>query len=107
MYSRIKEARKALSLSQTEFGDKLGLTQQSIASIEQGKTPVSDKHIKPICAIYNVNENWLRTGMGDMFIDNASISHFNDLYNGLNDANKRLIENIIDAMLSQQDGEEG
>ena len=103
MHTRIKQARKELGLSQSDFGEKLGLTQQSIASIEQGKTPVTDKHIKPICAIYGVNEDWLKTGEGAMFIDNATIDHFNELYNCLNDENKKLIEDIIDAMLDRQE----
>lgn len=106
MHSRIKEVRKKLGLSQAEFGSKLGLTQQSIALLEQGKTPVSDKHIKPICSIFSVNENWLRSGIGDMFVRDDINSRFNEIYNTLNEANRELIDNILDMMIIQQDNED-
>ena len=105
MYSRIKEVRKALGLSQSTFGEKLGLTQQAIASIESGKTPISDKHIKPICSIFNVSENWIKFGKGEMFEDDDIDVRFNHLYKTLNNPNKELVNNILDMMLSQQDEE--
>lgn len=67
MYSRIKEIRKALNLNQNEFAEKLGLSQSTLAMIEVGKRTFSDKHIKLICVTFNINENWLRTGNGNMF----------------------------------------
>lgn len=68
---RIKNLRKALSMNQTEFGSKLEIAQSYLTNIETGKRPVTDKIFKLICLqTWNgksVNENWLRTGKGEMF----------------------------------------
>lgn len=70
MYHRIKEIRSALHLTQAEFAQRIGLSQTSLAMIEVGKRTFSNKHIKLICSEFNVNENWLRNGEGDMFHTN-------------------------------------
>lgn len=64
---RIKELRKALSLTQTAFGERIGLKQNSVALIEAGRA-TSDQTIFAICREFRVNEEWLRTGSGEMFV---------------------------------------
>ena len=64
---RIKELRKALSLTQTAFGERIGLKQNSVALIEAGRA-TSDQTIFAICREFRVNEDWLRTGAGEMFV---------------------------------------
>ena len=64
---RIKELRKALSLTQTAFGERIGLKQNSVALIEAGRA-TSDQTIFAICREFRVNEEWLRTGEGEMFV---------------------------------------
>lgn len=68
MNTRIKELRKTLNLTQTEFGQLIGL-KSSMSEIESGKAPITERTIISICAKFNVNENWLRTGNGEMFIE--------------------------------------
>ena len=63
---RIKEVRKAESLTQTAFGKRLGIKQNSVALIESGKRNASDQTILAICREFGVNEGWLRTGEGEM-----------------------------------------
>lgn len=65
---RIKELRKALKLSQEEFGDAIGLTKSSISNVEKGVRNVTEQHIKLITSAFNVNEHWLRSGEGEMFV---------------------------------------
>ena len=67
MYERLKKLRKTLKLTQTQFAGSLGLGQSTYAMMEVGKRTVLDRHVKMICALYNVNEGWLRSGNGDMF----------------------------------------
>lgn len=69
MQNRIKEARKALHLSQREFGEKLGVSRDVISNIEYSRVPPKALLIKHICEVYNVNEAWLQTGEGPMFND--------------------------------------
>ncbi len=63
---RFKELRKAFGLSQEELGNKIGLSKSGISNIENGTRNVTDKHIKLICSEFPINENWLRTGVGEM-----------------------------------------
>jgi len=64
---RIRLVRKEIGLKQGEFADRIGLTQTSMSMIENGRAPLTDKNIKLICATFAVDEDWLRTGNGEMF----------------------------------------
>lgn len=67
MNERIRQLRKELKLSQTEFGKRLGIKQTTVAGYETGgRTPI-DAVVSLICREFNVNEKWLRYGTGDMF----------------------------------------
>lgn len=68
MNERIKELRKALKLSQDEFGKRLGLTRGAITNIELNKTEPKPLLLDLICREFNVQEKWLRTGEGEMFV---------------------------------------
>lgn len=65
---RVAEIRKALGKTQTQFAEALSIKQAALAMIETGKRELSEKNIKLICFSYGVNEKWLRTGNGDMFL---------------------------------------
>lgn len=66
MHERIKELRKYLNLTQDEFGDRLGVVKSSISNIEKGRHGITDQMIKLMVKEFGVNENWLRTGDGEM-----------------------------------------
>lgn len=68
MNERIKDLRKALKLSQDEFGRKLGVTRGAITNIELCKTEPKPLFVKHICDVFDVSEDWLLTGEGDMFL---------------------------------------
>ena len=67
MNERIRELRKHLNLTLEEFGKKVGVTKAAIGRIEKGERSVTDQMFLSICREFNVNENWLRTGDGEMF----------------------------------------
>ena len=67
MNERIKQLRKVLDLTQQEFADRIGMKRNSIANYEIGRNTPIDAVIVSICREFNVNENWLRTGEGEMF----------------------------------------
>ena len=67
MESRLKEIRQHFKLSQGEFGKKIGLSTSAIGEIERGTNRLSNRNVDAICRVFNVNENWLRTGEGEMF----------------------------------------
>jgi transcriptional regulator with XRE-family HTH domain len=67
MDSRVKEVRKALGLTQTEFGKRLGVTDGAITLIEKGKRNLTEQMEKAICREFGVNPLWLHTGEGEPF----------------------------------------
>lgn len=67
MNGRIKELRKYLHLTQDEFGEKLGIKKSAVSKIEKGENGVTDQMIKLMVKEFGINENWIRTGEGEMF----------------------------------------
>lgn len=65
---RVKCIRKHYNLTMEKFGEHFGITKTAISLIESGKNSVTDANIKSICREFNVNEHWLRTGEGEMFL---------------------------------------
>ena len=68
MKERLKKLRKSLDMTQQAFADKIGMKQNTIAQYEMGRTTPSDAIVFSICREFGVNENWLRTVTGEMFI---------------------------------------
>lgn len=68
MKDRLKEIRKNHNKGKTQdmFADFLGIPKQNISSYEIGRRTPSDAVIQLICEKCNVNEEWLRTGKGEM-----------------------------------------
>jgi Predicted transcriptional regulators len=64
---RIKQVRQELHLSQAKFAKEISISNGYIASIELGNRTVNNRIIKLICTAFNVSEEWLRKGEGDMF----------------------------------------
>lgn len=99
MGERVKELRKALGLSGEKFGEKIGLKRNSLSQIETGKNNLSEQNILAICREFNVNEEWLRTGTGEMFkdmtLDEEIISFIGDIqWDASNTFKKRFISAI-------------
>ena len=65
---RIREVRKHIGKTQIEFGKEIGAAGNTITNYENGNRNPSDITILAICNTFNVNEEWLRTGTGDMFV---------------------------------------
>jgi transcriptional regulator with XRE-family HTH domain len=66
---RITLLRKELKLSQTEFGERIGVSRGVIKNIDDKNVIVKPLLIQQICKEYNVNRIWLETGEGEMFED--------------------------------------
>ncbi|MGE4318145.1 MAG: helix-turn-helix domain-containing protein [Deferribacterales bacterium] len=64
---RMKELRKLLDLSQTDFGKKIGKNYHSVMRWELGKVLPPDNVTDHICDTFNVSKQWLVNGTGDVF----------------------------------------
>lgn len=95
MQNRIKEVRKHLKLTQTEFGERIGVKGNTITGYETGLRSPSDAVITSICREFNVSEKWLRTGDGDMFVkmsrDEELTRFFGEVSFGNSDFKRRFI----------------
>ena len=67
--NRVKTIRKELMLNQTQFAEKIGISQRALSSIERETTNLTERNTREICRVFNVNEQWLRTGEGEMFLE--------------------------------------
>lgn len=67
MHNRIREVRKSLNMTQTDFGAKIGVRGNTVTGYETGQRVPSDAVIVSICREFHVDEHWLRTGDGKMF----------------------------------------
>ena len=96
MSDRIKILRNSLRLTQTEFGNKIGFRQNTVGQMENGQRGITDRTILLICQTFNVNEKWLRTGNGEMLVDddNTLITQLAEQYN-LDAFSRRFIETYI------------
>ncbi len=72
--NRVKEIRTNLGLNQSDFAEKIGIKQAGLSAIEKGIRNVTDRVISDICREFNVNEEWLRNGNGEMFIEPDTFS---------------------------------
>lgn len=69
MDSRIKELRKFLKLSQTDFGKHLGVSRDVINNLENKRVTPTEPIIKLMVSEFKVNRTWLESGEGDMFAE--------------------------------------
>lgn len=63
---RVKEVRKTQNMTLEEFGKRLNVTKVTMSNIERGNRSLTERMSKDICREFNINEQWLRTGEGDM-----------------------------------------
>lgn len=69
MNTRIEQIRKTESLSRAAFGSRIGVSGDVINNLERGRVEIKDHIIKLICSEFNVSEEWLRYGTGDMYVE--------------------------------------
>ena len=96
---RIKNVRKEKKLSQTAFGERLGVARDVISNVELGRVEPKELFIKLLISEFNVNEDWLRTGEGEMYKDEKETLEYMALLGKIakvQDKNiKRLLEKAM------------
>lgn len=122
MKDRIKKLRRELDLTQQEFADRIGIKRNSYANYETGRNTPIDAIIVSICREFNVNEEWLRDGTGEMFVKQSPDEQIATFVGGLlkdeEDSFKRrlisglcqldedgwsILENFIDSIQKKKD----
>ena len=79
MKDRIIKIRKESGKTQDEFAEIMGISKNYVSLIENGKKTPGDRLISDICREFNVNEEWLRTGNGEMKLVNTEYQEISTL----------------------------
>lgn len=90
--------RKELSLTQSDFGKKVGVGKTAISKIEKSENSLTDRMFNSICREFNVNEDWLRSGEGDMFLPFED--EVAEMVSQLLEASNPFYDMILDMMVS-------
>lgn len=97
---RIKSIRISENLSQEEFGKKLNLSRSIISCYEKGLREITTRSIKDIVREFNIDENWIYTGEGEMYHEITDDEEFSYMIGTLlaeNDDNKiKFIKLMLD-----------
>lgn len=95
MNARIRALRKALGKNQTEFGEMLGVTRSAAQKWESGETTPTNAVIELMIQKTGVNDHWLRTGEGEMFLphteNDALAAFFETMLNENDDSPKKRL----------------
>lgn len=75
---RIKKIRKDANVTQQQFADRLDLKRNTIGNYEVDIIVPSERTIKAICAAYNVNPDWLISGIGEPYREISEKQKIND-----------------------------
>lgn len=95
--------RRSLDLTQTEFASRIGTTANVLTNYETGRRNPSSSVINNICKTFNVNEDWLRTGSGEMFLELSHDDEIAAFVNGLMQQESESFRRRLIAALSRLD----
>jgi len=118
---QLKNLRKELKLTQSEFGEKIGVTGAAISDIEKGRRKLIDRNISLICEKFHVNEEWLRYGIGEKYkfddlptdelatalatIEKEQFEKIKSLlitYSKLDNNGKKVVNDFLDLIIKEQ-----
>lgn len=107
MNLRLREIRNYYNLSMRDFASKLGMSSGAISMLENGQRNMSSQFINSVCAVFtDINEEWFRTGEGDMLKPRDKEKELAELTKRLlksdyNDVIAKIVRNL--ALLSFED----
>ncbi|MBO2946180.1 helix-turn-helix transcriptional regulator [Paenibacillus sp. F411] len=95
---KIKCIRKENNLNQVQFAKSIGISQGNLSEIEMGNSNPSAETLISIRTQYNVNLNWLLTGVdtddGVTYVEEIE-KNLIDVFRNLDDYHKNEIVEII------------
>jgi transcriptional regulator with XRE-family HTH domain len=105
--NRLKKIRQELRMNQSQFSQRLGITQSTYSGIESGREPLTERNMKLICLEFRVNMDWLQYGGDGPIFENQELSfqekELLDLYEKLIPENQGEILRYITERLELQE----
>ncbi len=74
----LKEYLRTLGLSQTQIANQMNCAQSYVNQLLTGKRPIGKKTAAKFQELYGISAAWLRTGVGEMIVDNSNVCSNND-----------------------------
>lgn len=106
MQNRIKHFRKdILGISQKEFSEKLGISENFVWMIEKGSRVPSDRTISDICRIFDVQGDWLRYGLEPMRAEKSREEEIAELVGSALSGSNEFKKAVIRMICSRTDEE--
>lgn len=97
--------RSHLDIKQSEFAKSIGLSQSGYSLIENGKRELNDRVRKLISIEYNVSEEWLKNGTGEMFIKKSpSLNQFEQLIDNFSLEELKKINDFMEMLIKVKEG---
>jgi transcriptional regulator with XRE-family HTH domain len=100
LHERIKEIRKENKLSQSAFGEKLGVSRDAINNIENNRVEPKQLFVNYLCEIFKVNKDWLLTGEGDIYDvpieDERIVKALMQIQESGNEKLKSIVEKMVE-----------
>ena len=106
IHDRVKAVRKSLDLTQTAFGERLGVGIGVIKNIEYANVDPKEPFLALICEVFNVNPDWLMHGTGEMFLERDSGDEIAEFLSSLLDDDDTSIRKRFILALSKFDGDD-
>ena len=103
---RITKVIKDKAKTKTEFAEKLNISQSFVSRLASGEKEPSDRTIADICREFDVNEDWLRTGRGDPYIqlsrDEELAQFFGDVMKGEDPDFRRRLLSVMSRLTTDE-----
>ena len=96
---RLKQLRSVLNITQLEFSKRIFISQSSYGDIELGGRRINDRIVHLISTEFSVSKDWLKYGIGEMFIDDnldTRIEYLIEVY-------KKLDRNLQNYLIEQSE----
>ncbi len=103
MKNRIKLLRKDLELTQKAFGSTFSLSSSQIACYENGTRTITERTLNDICRVFNVNKDWLKYGIGNMYADLSNENEIKNIINKFINDNNAVKKDILSSLLKVHD----
>lgn len=103
---RITKVIKDKAKTKTEFAEKLNISQSFVSRLASGEKEPSDRTIADICREFDVNEDWLRTGQGDPYVqlsrDEELAQFFGDVMKGEDPDFRRRLLSVMSRLTTDE-----
>ena len=97
--SRIMQRRKQLCIKQSELAEKIGVSNNQISNIENGKSFPKLGNFICICKILNCNADYFLSGI----LKDSVVENITDMFSSLSVEEQKTVWNLLDCYIHRKD----